>query len=109
MLMRYSLPSLLLPLALLSACVQHTYAPGPGMSSLDFEPDSARCRLFARGSQSGYAFGASGSQQFVAGATVGAAIGYGIAAAVERNQNFNDCMQARGWRIADGSPPTSDA
>jgi hypothetical protein len=38
----------------------------------------------------------------------GAALGYAIGSAVERNNNFNDCMQARGWRIADGGPATQD-
>jgi hypothetical protein len=30
-----------------------------------------------------------------------AALGYGIASAIEENQNFNDCMQAKGWRVVD--------
>ena len=32
-------------------------------------------------------------------------LGYAIGSAVEMNQNFNDCLEARGWRIADGNPP----
>jgi hypothetical protein len=98
-----------LSLVLLGGCVQHTFAPGPGLSSNDFGPDSARCRLFARGSQSGFAFGVSGSPKFVGAAMGGAALGYAISSAVERNQNFNDCMMARGWVVADGSAPTTDA
>jgi hypothetical protein len=93
--------------SLLGGCVTHTFAPGPGMSALDFEPDSAQCRLFARGSRSGFAFGAAGSPKFVGATMGGAALGYAIGSAVEANQNFNDCMQARGWRIADGQA-TSD-
>jgi hypothetical protein len=57
------------PLAplLLGGCVTHTFAPGPGMAAADFEPDSAGCRLFARGTDPGFTFGASGSPKFVAG------------------------------------------
>jgi PDZ domain-containing protein len=93
-----------LPL-LLGGCVQHTFAPGPGMSAADFEPDSAQCRLFARGARSGFAFGAVGSPKFVGASMGGASLGYAIGSAVEMNQNFNDCLEARGWRIADSSPP----
>jgi membrane-associated protease RseP (regulator of RpoE activity) len=78
------------------------------MSAFNFEPDSARCRLIARGAQRGFAFEAAGSQQFVASATVGAAIGYSFSSAIEKNQNYNDCMMARGWRIADGKPSSQD-
>jgi hypothetical protein len=38
----------------------------------------------------------------------GRRIGGAIGSAIEKNQNFNDCMQARGWRVADGQP-SSDA
>jgi PDZ domain len=93
---------------LLGGCVTHTFVPGPGMSAIDFEPDSAQCRLFSRGAQTGFAFGASGSPQYVGAAMGGAALGYAIGSAVEKNQNFNDCMQAHGWRVADGQS-TSDA
>ena len=78
-----------LPL-LLGGCVQHAFAPGPGMSAADFEPDSAQCRLFARGARSGFAFGAVGSPKFVGASMGGAALGYAIGSAVEMNQNFND-------------------
>ena len=98
-----------LSLVLLGGCVQHTFAPVPGLSSNDFGPDSARCRLFARGSQSGFVFGAAGSPKFVGAAMGSAAVGYAISSAVERNQNFNDCMMARGWVVADGSASTTDA
>jgi serine protease Do len=36
----------------------------------------------------------------------GAALGYSISSAVEANENFNDCMEARGWRVADNSQPS---
>jgi hypothetical protein len=60
-------------LLLLGSCVTHNFAPGPGMAASDFEPESARCRLFARGADPGFAFGAVGSPQFVGGAMAGAA------------------------------------
>jgi hypothetical protein len=100
-----------LVLLLLGGCVTHTFAPGPGMSGADFEPESARCRLFARGADPGFAFGAFGSPSFVAATMVGGAIGGVIGSAVRENRNYNDCMQARGWRVADGvhTPTASPA
>jgi membrane-associated protease RseP (regulator of RpoE activity) len=89
----------------LTGCVQHTFAPGPGMSAMDYEPDTANCRIFSRGATPGFGFSASGSPKFVAGSMVGAAIGAGIASAIIQNQNYNDCMQARGWRVVDGLKP----
>jgi S1-C subfamily serine protease len=91
------------PLAtlVLSGCVHHTFAPGPGMSALDFEPDQAKCRIFARHATSDYEVSAYGSPKFVAAYTASAALAGAIGSAIEQNQNFNDCMQARGWRIAD--------
>lgn len=89
---------------LLSGCVNHDFVPGPGMLASDFEPESARCRIFARSNQSGYAFGAVGSPRFVTASVGGAAIGAGIAGAVQNNQNYNDCMMARGWRVANRAP-----
>lgn len=97
-----------LGLTLLSGCVTHTFAPGPGLSANDFEPDSANCRLFARGAQSGFAFGAAGSPKFVGAAMGGAAIGYAIGSAIERNRNYNDCMIGHGWQVADGTDASSD-
>lgn len=87
-----------------SGCVSHTYAPGPGMSAADFGPDSAKCRLFARGSQGDFAFGAYGSPQYVGSAMAGAALGYAIGSAVDQSRNYDDCMQARGWEVADHQP-----
>jgi hypothetical protein len=92
-------------LCLLGACANHTWAPGPGKSASELARDSARCHIFARGANPGFSYEASGSPQFVAGATAGAAIGYGIATAITTNENFNDCMQTNGWLIADDAPP----
>ena len=88
-------------------CVQHTFVPGPGMSAASLKSDSAQCRLFARGMKTGFAFQASGSPKFVAASTGGAAIGYAIGSAIEQNSNFNDCMEARGWLVADGQRPVA--
>lgn len=100
---------LLVSAVLLGGCVTHSFVPGPGMATIDFEPDSAQCRLFARGARTGFAFGAAGSPRFVGAAMGGAAIGYAIGSAIEKNQNFNDCMQARGWRVADGQVASDPA
>jgi S1-C subfamily serine protease len=93
-------------LLLLGGCVTHTFAPGPGMSVAQFEPDRARCRLFARGADPGTSFGASGSPRFVAGAMVAGAVGSGIVSAVRQNADFNDCMVAGGWLVADAASTT---
>jgi S1-C subfamily serine protease len=94
-------------LAGLCACANHTFAPGPGMSAGDYGPDAARCRLFTRGSDPSFSFDASGSPKFVAGAMAGAVVAGAIATAVRENANFNDCMEARGWRIADNAQPAA--
>jgi hypothetical protein len=70
-------------------------------------PDSAKCHIFARGANPGFSYQASGSPQFVAGSTAGAAIGYGIVTAITTNENYNDCMQTNGWLIADDAPPAA--
>ena len=95
---RILIPASLLGLLCLTGCAQHIYAPGPGMSPEAFGPDSARCRLFARGSQRDFEFGAYGSPKFVAASTAAAGLAYAIGTAIETDQNFDDCMQARGWR-----------
>jgi hypothetical protein len=92
-------------LCLLGACANHTWAPGPGKSASELGPDSAKCRIFARGANPGFSYEASGSPKFVAGSTAGAAVGYGIVTAINTNENFNDCMETNGWLIADGAPP----
>jgi len=94
---------------ILGACVNHTFAPGPGMSADQFEPDSARCRIFAREDAPAFAFSAAGSQQFVESSMAGAAVGHTIGAAVRENQDYNDCMEALGWRVVDGQAHRRDA
>jgi hypothetical protein len=89
---------------LLAGCVNHDFVPGPGMLASNLGPETAMCRIFARGSQRGYTFGAAGSPRFVAAAAGIAAIGVGIAGAVQQNQNYNDCMLSRGWLVGDGTP-----
>ena|SRR5690348_7477696 len=87
---------------ILAGCATHTWAPGPDARGT-FDEAKARCSLMAR--HSGGGFYASGTPSFVAGAAVGAAIGE----AVRANADFNDCMQASGWVIADGQPPTASS
>jgi PDZ domain len=97
----------IMTIASLTACVSHTWAPGPGMSPAAFSADEAKCRIFARSAGSGFEFEASGSPRFVATATVTAALADGIAGAIEANENFNDCLQARGWIVADHAPASA--
>lgn len=87
-----------------TACQSADFVPGPGMSYLQQEPDAAQCRLFARGMDRGYEFDAAGPTREVAAYMAAAALGEVIGTVVERNQNFNDCMEAKGWRIADRKP-----
>jgi hypothetical protein len=75
----------------------HTWAPGPGTDIADFEPAKARCSLFAR--HSGDDFIAMGSQSYVAGAS----LGYALSESVRAQRDFDDCMVASGWRVADGA------
>jgi Prokaryotic membrane lipoprotein lipid attachment site len=75
----------------LSGCASMTFAPGPGMDASQFEPDSARCRIFARNDVPGYVV--TGSQQFVDNYAAGAAIG----TAFRVRANYRDCMEAKGW------------
>ena len=79
------------------------------MSAEQFEPDAANCRLMARGSVRGTSIEAYGSAKFVATYTAAAAVGAAIDSAVQQNATFNDCMQARGWRVVDGSTPVPEA
>jgi hypothetical protein len=96
---------LVLPMA---ACAQHSYAPGPGMAAANMGPDMARCRLFARGNAPGVGgFEASGSPRFVAAATATVLIAQVIGGAVHQSMDFDDCMQANGWRVADARPPAA--
>jgi len=80
----------------LSGCAQHTWIPGPGRSASEFEPTSAQCRMAARNGGGGFV--AVGRPAFVAGAALGNAIGQGIRA----QNDFNDCMSASGFLVADG-------
>jgi hypothetical protein len=94
----------------LSACVSHNYAPGPGLSTADFGPHSARCHYLAENNTPGYSFGASGSLKAVAIYTAAAAITTGIDSAVRTSRNYDYCMQALGWQVADyGTPPVQPA
>lgn len=81
---------------LLAGCASHTWAPGPTVNpNLTFDQQKAQCSLMARHSGSGFA--AAGNPNFVAAA----AIGHGIGEGVRANQDFNDCMLASGWVVAD--------
>lgn len=93
----------------LGACAQHTYAPGPGMSASDLGPDSGRCHLLAHMTRPAMAFGASGSQKFVAVASAAAVVGGVIGTAIHDSETYDDCMQAHGWRVADApaQPPST--
>lgn len=84
----------------LGGCVSHTWVAGPDVHAT-FEEQSAQCRMIARHGGSG--FYASGSPSFVAGAAIGDAIGN----AVQANADFNDCMAANGWEIADQPSATA--
>jgi S1-C subfamily serine protease len=74
------------------------------MSGANFEVQSAQCRLAARDATGGMVFAASGSPRFVGASMAGAAIGSAIGSAIRENANYNDCMEARGWQIADRVP-----
>jgi hypothetical protein len=71
------------------------------MSAADFEVAKAQCSLMARHGGSGFA--AYGSANFVAGAALGNAIGE----SVRTQQDFNDCMLAGGWKLADQPSATA--
>lgn len=83
--------------ASLAGCVSHTWAPGPGVHAT-FAEQTAQCRILARHGGSG--FYASGSASYVAGVAIGNAIGN----AIQANADFNDCMAANGWEVADQAP-----
>jgi hypothetical protein len=80
--------------ALVSGCAQQTWSPGPNARGT-FDETKGRCQLAA--SQSGTGFAAVGSQQFVAGAAVGNAVGN----AIQAQNVFNSCMSASGWVSVD--------
>jgi hypothetical protein len=91
-----------LSLLLLAGCATHTWAPGPDAKGT-FEEAKAQCQLMAR--HSGGSYYASGTPSFVAGATAGAAIGE----AIRTQADFNDCMSASGWTVADDKAGSSAA
>lgn len=96
--------SALVGIALLSlgACT-HTYVPGPGMSVAQLGPDSAWCRQYAHSTRPGTSFEAYGRPRDVAIATAAAVIVGGIGTAIHDSQAIDDCMQMRGWQIADAT------
>lgn len=85
----YWLAVLVLNIAGCAHAVQ--WAPGPGITIAEFEPTKARCSLMAR--HGGSDFVAYGSQSYVAGASLGHAIGESARMQAE----FSDCMVASGW------------
>ena len=79
---------------MLGACATHTWAPGPDAKGT-YEEASAQCSLMAR--HSGGGFYASGTERQVAAAT----LGYALGEAIRTQTDFNDCMSASGWVVAD--------
>lgn len=77
--------------AVLAGCAP-TIWDKPGGSQAEFNQDSAKCRLLARGMNPGE-FYAQGSPGFVSGATVGNALGTAIA----QDSTYQDCMMAVGY------------
>jgi hypothetical protein len=87
--------------ACVAGCASHTWVAGPNARGT-FNESQGRCMLLANNTGGG--FYAQGTPSFVAGATAGAAIGN----AIKAQNNFNACMLANGWEIADeGRAPTS--
>jgi len=83
----------------IAGCATHTWAPAAGKDPNQYTSDKARCSIMARhGNRTSWY--AEGKPEYVAGVALGAAIGDAIGA----NQDFNDCMQAVGWEIADDRP-----
>jgi|SRR5271155_88784 len=76
---------------ILAACAP-TIWDKPGATQADFNQDSARCRLLARGMNPGD-FYAQGSASFVAGAALGNAVG----TAANQAATYRDCMMAVGY------------
>ena len=93
----------------LGACASHVYAPGPGMLAEQLGPDAANCRLFAAGTRPATSFEASGSPKTVAVEAGAALLFGGIATAVHDSEAFDNCMQARGWLVADKAVPAAGA
>ena len=86
----------------LSACAEHTWAPGPG-ASVPINMAQGRCKLVAMGMDTGGGgFEAQGSTKFVAAATAGYLVGSAIGSAVRQNASYNACMEASGFVAVDG-------
>jgi hypothetical protein len=77
-----------------AGCAHQSWIAGPNAQGT-FNEAKGRCMLLANNTGGG--FYAQGSQSFVASAAAGAAIGNAIKAA----SNFDACMMANGWEIAD--------
>jgi hypothetical protein len=90
--------------ASLVGCTTHSYAPGPGMSATNLGPESAECRLLVRSTRGDTSFGASGSPKFVAIASGIGLLAGAIGTALHDSEAYGDCMEARGYQIADGRP-----
>ena len=91
-----------------AAACQHTFAPGPGLSSNDFGPDS-RGAIIRQRLAVGICLRRSRVSQIRRCCYGRRCRRLCHCSAVQRNQNFNDCMMARGWVVADGSASTTDA
>lgn len=85
--------------ALLVAGCGPTIWNRPGATQADFNQDDARCRLVAQGMNSG-GFYAQGSPGFVAGASVGNAIG----TAISTQATYRNCMVANGYTEQSAQP-----
>jgi hypothetical protein len=86
---------LLAGILFLVGCNSHSWKPSEGKNPALFDADKAVCSYIARHGGSGFA--ASGTQNFVAGAHLGHAIGE----SARTQADFNDCMIIKGWKIAD--------
>jgi hypothetical protein len=100
--------AVMLSCLVLGACAP-TIWDKPGATQADFNQDSGRCRLLARGMNPGD-FYAQGSPSFVAGAALGNALG----TAANQVATYRDCMMALGYTpqeggavTGEGAPPSS--
>lgn len=82
---------------ILTGCA-HTWV---GKPSYMFESEKAQCSYIAR--HGGGGFYAQGTQSYVASAQ----LGYTIGEIARTQEDFDDCMLAKGWRIADDSSSQS--
>jgi hypothetical protein len=95
--------AVMLSCLVLGACAP-TIWDKPGATQADFNQDSARCRLLARGMNPGD-FYAQGSPSFVAGATLGNALG----TAANQVATYRDCMMALGYTPEERGAVTGEA